>query len=82
MKAEEFLKNRFGIHDKVVYDGEYILDFYAIVEAMEAYLKQEVEAITDEEIKKASNDNPIYISSAPQIWEMGAKWFKNKLLKQ
>ena len=79
MTPEEFLKLKYsGLNDWKFYPPSE----KRVVEIMEAYLKQEVEAITDEEIKKASNDNPIYISSAPQIWEMGAKWFKNKLLKQ
>ena len=50
------------------------------VEFAEAYLKHEVEVITDDNILKGANQQDSFKEKL--AWGDGAKWFKNKLLKQ
>jgi len=46
----------------------------------EAYHKHKVEAITDDNILKGANQQDSFKEKL--AWGDGAKWFKNKLLKQ
>ena len=77
-KAEEFEQN--GVRGETRYD----LDRY---EFAEAYHKQEVNAISDEEIKQESKYNSnkynsICMNTSRLSFIDCAKWFKNKLLKK
>ena len=76
MTAEEFLNKKYsGLNDWKFYPPSE----KRVVEIMEAYLKQEVEAITDEEIlecvKHSDNGITVYRDGVSSI-----RNFKNKLL--
>jgi len=74
MEAKEFLKG--CIKDKAFKEAVDLIDNAIIIDVMEAYHQSRVNAISDEEIEKEfkydnTNDSVI-----------GAKWFKEQLLKQ
>jgi len=79
MTAEEFkeLSLEYGfMHGLSIYSNADQTE-KQLFKLAEAYHKQEVEAITDDDIEKAFTFKLVYNEQIE-----GAKWFKNKLLKQ